>query len=414
MAVLSPARAPRFPLLDSVRAIAAVTVVGYHAAYLSHIDATGSASAPFLSHLDVGVTIFFLLSGFLLYRPFVRARLRGEPAPGAGAFAWRRALRILPAYWLALTLIALILRQRDTFEPTHALAYYGLAQTYTDVALGGIAQAWTLNVEVCFYALLPLWALLVRRLRLPATVRAELVALAVLALVGIAWNVAWTVTAGDPQRANVARPLIYLPAFFDHFALGMALAVISVGAERSGTVPRGLGWLARRAWPAWLAAAVAFGLVAKGIGLSPINALEAPVTAPQFLGRHWLYAAVALGVLLPALFGPPERGLIRRALAHRWVRYLGVVSYGVYLWHVGLMELVLQHAARLGTGTYTGLVVLFAVGVAGGVGVASLSWQWLERPLLRLKRLVPDRELPLRDPETHAALEPPVPAGSAD
>jgi peptidoglycan/LPS O-acetylase OafA/YrhL len=250
MAVLSPARAPRFPLLDSIRAIAALTVVGYHAAYLSHIDATGSASAPFLSRLDVGVTIFFLLSGFLLYRPFVRARLRGEPSPGAGAYGWRRALRILPAYWVALTVLALILHQRDTFIATHALAYYGLAQTYTDVALGGIAQAWTLNVEVCFYALLPLWALLLRRIRVPATVRAELVALAVLALVGIAWNVAWTVTAADPHRANVARPLIFLPAFFDHFALGMALAVVSVGGEGSGRPPRGLGWLARRAWPA--------------------------------------------------------------------------------------------------------------------------------------------------------------------
>jgi peptidoglycan/LPS O-acetylase OafA/YrhL len=90
------------------------------------------------------------------------------------------------------------------------------------------------------------------------------------------------------------------------------------------------------------------------------------------------------------------------------------VSYGVYLWHVGLMEWLVQHAPRLGTGTYTGLVVLFAVGAVGGVAVASLSWHVLERPLLRLKRLVPDRELPLRDPETHAPLEPPVAAGSGD
>jgi peptidoglycan/LPS O-acetylase OafA/YrhL len=415
MALLSATnRAPRFPLLDSVRAIAALTVVGFHAAYLSHIDSTGSASAPFLSRLDVGVTIFFLLSGFLLYRPFVRARLRDDAPPGAGAYGWRRVLRILPAYWVALTILALALHQRDTFQPTHAIAYYGLAQTYTDVALGGIAQAWTLNVEVCFYALLPLWALLLRRLRVPPTVTAELAALALLAMAGIVWNVAWTVTAADPHRANVARALVWLPAFLDHFAIGMALAVVSVGAEGTGRAPTGLRWLERRAWPAWLLSAAAFVLVAKGIGLSPVNALEAPVTAPQALGRHWLYAVVALGVLLPALFGAPGTGAIRRALGHRSVRYVGVVSYGIYLWHVGLIELAVQHRPSLGTGSYTGLVVLFLVGAIGGVAVASVSWHWLERPLLRLKRLVPDRALPLRDPETHAALEPRVPVGSAD
>jgi peptidoglycan/LPS O-acetylase OafA/YrhL len=415
MAVLSESRrAPRFPLLDSVRAIAAITVVAYHASYLSNFDSSGSVLAPLLSRLDVGVTVFFLLSGFLLYRPFVRARLRADPVPGTGAYAWRRALRILPAYWVALTLVSLVLRQTDTFQPSHALAYYGLGQIYTNVVFGGIPQAWSLNVEITFYALLPLWAFLIRRLRLPRTVRAELLALAVLALIGIVWNVVWTVTAADPQRANVSRPLVYLPAYLDHFALGMALAVISVGVERCGRLPRGLGWLERRAWPAWLLAVVAYLVVSEGIGLSPINALQAPMTAPQALGRHWLYPLIALGVLLPAVFGPPGMGRIRRALGHRTVRYVGVVSYGLYLWHYGVMKFAVLHVPRLGAGTYLDLIALFAAGALGGVAIASASWHWVERPLLRLKRLVPDRALPLRDPETHAALEPPVPAGSGD
>ena len=225
----------RFPLLDSVRAIAALSVLVFHAGFWSDITLTGSALAPFLSRLGVGVTIFFVISGFLLYRPFVRARLEGSPPPRATAYGWRRALRILPAYWVALTVIALAIPKPDTFQPDHAVAYYGLLQIYGDLALGGITQAWTLCVEVTFYALLPLWALALRRL--PATVRSELIALAVLAAAGTAWILAAVLSAPDPDHANTGRMLLWLPAYLDHFALGMALAVVSVaGAPRVQTV----------------------------------------------------------------------------------------------------------------------------------------------------------------------------------
>ena len=153
-------RAPRFPLLDSVRAIAALSVVVFHAAYWSRITETGSAAAPFLSRLDVGVTVFFVLSGFLLYRPFVRSRLLGGPRPAAAAYGWRRVLRIVPAYWVALTIIVIWLGKRYVVEPGNLFEYYGFAQIYSNLALGGITQAWTLCIEVTFYALLPLWALL--------------------------------------------------------------------------------------------------------------------------------------------------------------------------------------------------------------------------------------------------------------
>ena len=131
---------PRFPLLDSVRAIAALSVLVFHASFWSQITLTGSDLAPFLSRLDVGVTIFFVLSGFLLYRPFVRARLLGTPPPRAIAYGWRRVLRIVPAYWLALTVIALVIPKPDTFEPGHAVVYYGFLQIYGDLALGGISR----------------------------------------------------------------------------------------------------------------------------------------------------------------------------------------------------------------------------------------------------------------------------------
>ena len=396
MAVLSP-RTPRFPLLDSVRAIAALSVLVFHASFWSNITLTGSWAAPFLSRLDVGVAIFFVLSGFLLYRPFVRSHLNGSPAPRAVAYGWRRALRILPAYWLALTVIALVIPKPDTFEAGHAVVYYGFGQIYGDLVFGGISQAWTLCVEVTFYALLPLWALAMRRL--PGTVRSELWGLAALAGVGIAWTLVAVLGASDPDHANTSRMLVWLPAYLDHFALGMALAVLTVAEP-----PRALAAIGRRPWAAWLVAGAAFVVVSVGIGLSPENRLDAPMSAAQALGRHWLYALVAVGVLLPAVVGPQREGAVRGVLGGRWLLYLGVISYGIYLWHNNAMEKVAGEIGR--DGTWGDFLVYLAVGFFVAVLAATLSWRLLEKPLLRLKRLVPDRAQPVRDPESHVPVEP--------
>jgi peptidoglycan/LPS O-acetylase OafA/YrhL len=396
VAVLSP-RAARFPLLDSVRAIAALSVLVFHASFWSNITLTGSWAAPFLSRLDVGVAIFFVLSGFLLYRPFVRSHLNGTPAPRAVAYGWRRALRILPAYWLALTVIAIVIPKPDTFEAGHAVVYYGFGQIYGDLVFGGISQAWTLCVEVTFYALLPLWALAMRRL--PGTVRSELWGLAALAGVGIAWTLVGVLGASDPDHANTSRMLVWLPAYLDHFALGMALAVLTVAEP-----PRALAAIGRRPWAAWLVAGAAFVVVSVGIGLSPENRLDAPMSAAQALGRHWLYALVAVGVLLPAVVGPQREGAVRGVLGGRWLLYLGVISYGIYLWHNNAMEKVAGEIGR--DGTWGDFLVYLAVGFFVAVVAATLSWRLLEKPLLRLKRLVPDRAQPVRDPESHAPVEP--------
>jgi peptidoglycan/LPS O-acetylase OafA/YrhL len=396
VAVLSP-RQPRFPLLDSVRAIAALSVLVFHASFWSNITLTGSWAAPFLSRLDVGVAIFFVLSGFLLYRPFVRSHLNGTPAPRAVAYGWRRALRILPAYWLALTVIALVIPKPDTFEAGHAFVYYGFGQIYGDLVFGGISQAWTLCVEVTFYALLPLWALAMRRL--PGTVRSELLGLAALAAVGVVWMLVAVLGASDPDHANTSRMLVWLPAYLDHFALGMALAVLTVGEP-----PRALAAIGRRPWAAWLVAGVAFVVVAVGIGLSPENRLDAPMSAAQTLGRHWLYAIVAVGVLLPAVVGSQREGAVRGLLGHRWLLYLGVISYGIYLWHNNAMEKIAGDVGR--DGTWGDFFAYLAIGVVVALVVASLSWRLVEKPILRLKRLVPDRAQPVRDPESHAPVEP--------
>src|SRR5918911_5479930 len=110
------ARADRFPLFDSLRAIAALSVFAAHAYLILEGFGSPNPLRDVLVRLDVGVTIFFVISGFLLYRPFVRARLRSAPPPRPLAYAWRRLLRIAPAYWVALTIIAVWLGLGEVHE----------------------------------------------------------------------------------------------------------------------------------------------------------------------------------------------------------------------------------------------------------------------------------------------------------
>ncbi len=99
----APPGNPRFELMDSVRALAAVAIL------LSHVVAVerGNGAPALLRGLGASVPIFFALSGFLLYRPFVAGRRGGTTPQRIGRYAWRRLLCILPAYWLALTALAI-------------------------------------------------------------------------------------------------------------------------------------------------------------------------------------------------------------------------------------------------------------------------------------------------------------------
>jgi len=377
-------RAERFPLFDSLRAIAALSVVLFHGAWQQLlVFYPDNPLGRYASRLNVGVTVFFVISAFLLYRPFAAARLEGAPLPRVGAYAWRRALRIVPAYWVALTVVALVLGLTYVFTAGGLLRFYGFAQIYSERdAARGLGQAWTLCVEIAFYALLPLWALGQRRLGLRGSVRRELLALAGLAAVGLAFA-AVVVRGADPNLPRDVWLFMQLPNYLDAFAAGMALAVVSAwwGArEDTAGLP---GLVARRPWLAWTAALAAF------VAAAQLGTVGAQTDREYFLSQR-LFVVVAVGLLLPAVFGDPTRGLVRRVLGWRPLLWLGLVSYGIYLYHVLALDRIFVWGWK--TSATAGELARLLAGILLTVALAAASYYAVERPALRLKRRIAPAE----------------------
>jgi peptidoglycan/LPS O-acetylase OafA/YrhL len=358
------AATPRFPLFDSLRALAALSIFAYHIA-----ASQGAIGGTWLGNLNVGVPIFFVVSAFLLYRPMVARRERKQPLPSVRSYAIRRVLRILPAYWVALPLIAIWLGETsDVFTARGIVTYFGFLQLYDQSTIaGGIGQAWTLGVEVTFYAFLPLWAIVVRRFP------GELWPLAVLALVGIAWKVVVLATLFEPGKAFFPA-LVALPAWLDTFAAGMALAVVSVRVAAGGWRPGWVRVVERRSWLPWLVAALAYAALC-------LRGWQGGERA-QILIAYELKTVVAVGLVLPAVFGDPTRGWVRRVLGFPPLLWVGLVSYGFFLWHLAVIEKL----ADGGWDDKLGVPLFTLVALAGSLAIAAVSWYGLERHALRLGR----------------------------
>jgi peptidoglycan/LPS O-acetylase OafA/YrhL len=390
------ARATRFPLFDSLRALAALSVFGTHAYFVLEANRAGPLRA-YATRLDVGVYIFFVISGFLLYRPFVRARLGRQPrAPETKVYAWRRFLRIGPTYWVALTIVTIWLRMGNVIEPANAPWIYLFGQVYQpDLAIAGLPQAWSLCVEAAFYLFLPLYALALRKLPLEsedARFRAELAGLALLVVAGFGFS-ALAVENGAVAGGFEHFPLhLTLPCYLMVFAVGMWLALMSVRYEGRG-MPRALRPLDRFPGIAWALAIVAFWAVSTQIGIDGHPGEQ--ITTAQYLGRAALYAVVAFGVVVPAVFGDQTRGLVRRVLANRVLLFVGLVSYSLFLYHVAVVIQVDRW--NLPAGPLVALVL--------SIAVAAASYYAVERPALKLKRFVG----PKVEPEPREATAEPAP-----
>ena len=382
-----------YALFDSLRGLAVLSVIGFHVASLTGRLSIGPIGRVMFVLGGEAVIVFFVISGFLLYRPFVAARAAGRAPPRTGAFLFRRAFRIVPGYWAILTLLAIYPGLHGPFTEDW-WRYYLFLQLYSsDTVLAGLPVAWTLCVEVTVYLLLPLWALGVRRLRPVAGpegwVRPELLALAVAAAGGFVLQV---LAARQVVSQTVANTIL---GQFPWMALGMALAVASVVVRNREHQPRWATFVERRSGLIWLTGGAALaGLAA--IAPTGLFGLLAAVTSVRPFGEalaHIVLSGIlAAAFVLPAIFGEHAGGIPRRILRFGPVAWVGLVSYSVYLWHLPVAQWIAVHhdplhfsatglnlLGHIGTGS---TLILYVVTVAATCALAALTYYGIERPAI--------------------------------
>ncbi|MEO6795130.1 MAG: acyltransferase [Mycobacterium sp.] len=353
------AHVDRVASLTGVRAVAAILVIGTHAAYTTGKYTHGYAGL-LGSRMEIGVPIFFVLSGFLLFRPWVRGTAADRPAPSLRRYAWHRVRRIMPAYVVTVLLAYLIYHYRTAGpNPGHnwigLLRNLTLTQIYTDNYMfgylhQGLTQMWSLAVEVAFYVVLPLMAYLTlvwlcRRQWRPVRL---LAGLAVAAAITPGWLILVHTTDFLPDGAR-----LWLPTYLVWFVGGMTLAVLqAMGVRCYGFV------------------AIPLALICYLIAATPIagEPTTSPAKLSEALVKAGFYAVIATLAVAPLALG--NRGLYARLLASRPMVWLGEISYEMFLVHLVLMEAVMVEVLR--SPVYTGSMLnLFVVTMVVTVPV---SW----------------------------------------
>lgn len=364
-----------FPTLNAVRAAGAIMVVLTHVAFNTGQVEQGWTGAV-LSRLDFGVTLFFILSGFLLSRPFYLARVQGRPRPSVRHYYWKRALRILPLYWLVVACALLL-------DPANRDAGFGrwvtdltLTQIYRpSLPSSSLTQMWSLCVEVAFYLVLPL---LVSGFGREFRLRYVTCWLAILAVFGVGWQ-AWAATVSDVRHHEAQ----WLFGFLPWFCVGMFFAAVSadhVARPRASRLDR----LGADLTGCWILATAVFAIACTPVA-GP-RTLIVPTALESGL-KCVLYAIAGTFFVLPLVFGPALEGRVRSFLAGPVPFGLGEISFGIFAIHM----FVLINAMRiLDIEIFSGQFTIVLLGVlAVTCALAMASFSGFERPFLSLKNRGP-------------------------
>nr|WP_132992814.1 acyltransferase [Gordonia zhaorongruii] len=327
--------------LTGIRAIAAVTVCLTHAAFWTG-GYTDDYVGRLLGRFEVGVTIFFVLSGYLLFRPWVRS-LNEERGtyPRLPRYAWHRVRRIMPAYVITVAAVYLIFLVRTDastlgqgwsgfFRNVTLTQVYGVGHLHT-----GLTQMWSLAAEVVYYVALPVIAWPLARYVCRDRWRPDLliVALGGLLIVSPVWTIA--VHGGDVDPT--AR--LWAPAFASWFIAGMLLAVCARLV---------------RSWPAVPSVLIAAAAFLASAGAFAGEATIVPDDPGAAIVKHGLYLVTAVGLIGPlavrggrtAESGHDEtdgsENLWQRFCGSSPMVWLGEISYEFFLVHVMVLELVMD------------------------------------------------------------------------
>ena len=362
----------RIPALDGVRALGIVLVLCFH-------GGISWASGGFL-----GVDVFFVLSGFLITGLLV-AEFRQHRGIALARFWGHRIRRLFPAMLAVLLLVALyawLLAPPDTLAQLRGDALATLLYVNNWHQIAGshgyfaalatprpLLHTWSLSIEEQFYVVWPLVVLAV--LRWTRSTRSLLAVTVALALASAA-----TMAVLFHPGVDSARAYYGTDTRMQALLVGAALALVLArpirgrsGRDASGSLVRDVTM--RRAERTAMALAGVLGLVVVGVLAGVVDASS---TWPYRGG--FLAVAVATATLIASVSLVPD-GPAARVLSLRPVRYVGAISYGLYLWHWPLFMIL--SAQRTGLGG----LALFAVRVGASFLVAVASFHLLEMPVRR-------------------------------
>jgi peptidoglycan/LPS O-acetylase OafA/YrhL len=369
-----------FPALDALRLVGALGVLITHTAFWAGAYTEYGAWGSLLARLDVGVAIFFVLSGFLLSRTWLARAHAGLPAPSIRHYFRKRVLRIFPVYLVTAVVALSLIRVNQDLGVGRWTATLTLTDIYVrDVLPAGLTQMWSLATEVAFYCALPLLMLaaLGRRRRLvPARV---VVVLLMMCLTSLLWL--GTVSQRVPGAADRAVNE-WLPAFLGWFAIGIGLALVHQ-LHSTGTAPP------------WLASAIERLAATPGtcwtIALGLLLVATTPVAGPTLLvaatqgeavTKHLLYGAVGGLLVFTGVFAAGAPGYLR-LMSHPLLRHLGHISYGVFCIHLPLLHLVMW---TTGYELFRGHgLQIFGLTLVLSLVAAELLYRLVERPAMRLR-----------------------------
>lgn len=366
-----------FPVLDTLRAVGAIAVLTTHTAFWAGSYTQHGAVGRALSRLDVGVAIFFVLSGFLLSRPWFLRAAGGLPAPTVGRYYLKRVLRILPVYLVTAALALTFIRANSDRDLLDWITTLSLTDIYVHPGLpAGLTQMWSLATELSFYLVLPLVMLVAvgRELR-PTRV---LVTLSVLCALAVMWHLGLSAQVPGAEHRSVHE---WLPAFLIWFSLGIALGLLQVLHT--------LGRLRRDTVAVINAAASTPGslwLVAAGLFLVATSPLAGPVllTAPsdvQALTKNLLYAGIGGVVVFSGVF--TAENTWSRVMSHPALRHLGHISYSLFCIHLPVLHLVMWLTGYELFGGH--FLQIFALTLVLSLIASEALYRFVEMPFMRLK-----------------------------
>lgn len=356
----------RTAALDGLRGVAILVVLVHHVRAVY----AGSLDRVFLPGAFLGVDLFFVLSGFLITGLLLQEQRRRQSVR-LGAFYRRRLLRLYPALVVLLAAHAIYAASIDTPPSVErsgliSILFYYFNWRRTLVGPEGLGHLWSLSVEEQFYLLWPivliglLWLLGASRQRVAGVV-------ALLVVMVVAYRI---------LRFDQGTFLLWLyigtDTRVDSLLVGALLAIVFDGIEAP------VGFYERHRWVAtasWIAAAVFVAAV-----------LRARLDESfLYLGGFTIVAVACAMLVVGVLPGSPWLGA--RLLSWQPLCTLGIVSYGLYLWHLP----VFTGVQRFGGGIPPVLRVGLALSITAFL--TALSWYVVERPFLRWKDRIEHRGL---------------------